>query len=709
MAPSHSKSLPLIALASDTVLLPGIIIRIPLAGRPDILALLAQVYNKPGRNKARSNSTDSTAIGCVPIKSPLLNSSGQSLIEGSAVGAATADPDSAPSIDPSNAGKEDLFGFGTAAKIYGLEGKDGGKGDLALLVEGVSRFRIDRITQEQPYPEAEVTYHTEETIAAADTKGQELFTQLKQLSRDLLTLLRLSSLLPRGPTPSISPFLARRLEVFVAKKEVDQAGILADFMCNLVETTAVEKLQILAAWGIDARLERVIEILKRQVEGIRGSVKIASLTSTSFPAGMDIDSLNKKQRDMLSRRNPLSALGLRSRSSDDRRDDGDEEPNEIDDLKRKLDDAGLTPEAQKVAQRELKRLRGMNPAQADYQVCRNYLENLAEIPWSRTTEDRLGPDTLVRARKQLDDDHYGLEKIKKRLLEYLAVLKLKQAINADIDAQTAKAAQDDASTKPTDEAGASPVEVKLGDTKVQILRSKRMVDKSPILLLVGPPGTGKTSLAKSVATALGREFHRISLGGVRDEAEIRGHRRTYVAAMPGLIVNGLKKVGVANPVILLDEIDKVSTSNFHGDPSAALLEVLDPEQNYTFTDHYINIPIDLSRVLFIATANSLDTIPAPLLDRMETIALSGYTTLEKRHIARRHLVPKQVATNGLKAEDVLLDEGDARQNHQFVHARIGRAQPRARDRLRLPGQGSAVRRCPGRCGDARLRAQSDRR
>jgi len=236
---------------------------------------------------------------------------------------------------------------------------------------------------------------------------------------------------------------------------------------------------------------------------------------------------------------------------------------------------------------------------------------------------------LSRARKQLDDDHYGLEKVKKRLLEYLAVLKLKQSINDDLNTRIAKAEEEKA------------------QEIAESLKSKRVVDKSPILLLVGPPGVGKTSLAKSIATALGRKFHRISLGGVRDEAEIRGHRRTYIAAMPGLIVNGLKKVGVANPVFLLDEIDKVGTSNYHGDPSAAMLEVLDPEQNHTFTDHYVNIPIDLSKVLFIATANSLDTIPPPLLDRMETINLPGYTTLEKRHIAMRHLIPKQIQTNGL--------------------------------------------------------------
>ena len=334
----------------------------------------------------------------------------------------------------------------------------------------------------------------------------------------------------------------------------------------------------------------------------------------------------------------------------------DEEMNEIEELKKRLDDAKLTAEAQKVADRELKRLKKMNPAQAEYGVCRTYLETLADIPWGKATEDQLGVDTLKRARKQLDDDHYGLEKIKKRLIEYLAVLRLKQAINADLEAKITEAEK---AAAPSEELGSSDSSLEESEAeppRIQILKSKRTVDKSPILLLVGPPGTGKTSLAKSVATALGRKFHRISLGGVRDEAEIRGHRRTYVAAMPGLIVSGLRKVGVNNPVFLLDEIDKVGGSNFHGDPSAAMLEVLDPEQNHTFSDHYINIPFDLSKVLFIATANTLDTIPPPLLDRMETISLSGYTTLEKRHIANQHLVPKQISTNALSDDLVTFSD-----------------------------------------------------
>jgi ATP-dependent Lon protease len=448
--------------------------------------------------------------------------------------------------------------------------------------------------------------------------------------------------------------------------------MLADFMTNIIDCTHEDKLRILCALTVPDRLERIIEILQKQIGSLQGNGRLVTITTTTNQnPSVDIETLNKLRQDPRFRRMgsgqmPPGGMGLPGGFG--MGGGQDEEPNEVEELKKKLDEAKLTPEAQKVADRELKRLAKMNPAQAEHQVCRNYLENLAEIPWTKVTEDNLDAATLSRARKQLDDDHYGLEKIKKRLLEYLAVLKLKQAVNLDLDKQiqainkAAEPAQEkkqeaeveeDENVTPTSKKepprGKTPEEIK-------ILEHKKMVDKSPILLLVGPPGTGKTSLAKSVATSLGRQFHRISLGGVRDEAEIRGHRRTYVAAMPGLIVNGLKKVGVANPVFLLDEIDKVGTSSIHGDPSAAMLEVLDPEQNHTFVDHYVNIPIDLSKVLFIATANTLDTIPPPLLDRMETISLSGYTTLEKRHIANRHLIPKQITTNGLKQDDVDIKE-----------------------------------------------------
>jgi ATP-dependent Lon protease len=455
--------------------------------------------------------------------------------------------------------------------------------------------------------------------------------------------------------------VVRRVELFIAKKDLSQAGSLADFMTDIVEGTFEEKLRILGTLDLGLRLERVLELLNKQISGIKGNVKITAITTTTVPSnmGLDINNLDQRQRDALAKR-ALSGMmppGMGGASGGN--DEEENEVNEVEELKQKLAEAGLSAEAQKVADRELKRLKKMNPANAEYGVCRTYLENLAEIPWTRGTEDQLGVETLKRARKQLDDDHYGLEKIKKRLLEYLAVLKLKQSVNADVDKQIAKLTSD---LSPRDEKDGkeadhiSDEDRDAATTKLHVLRSKRMVDKSPILLLVGPPGTGKTSLAKSVAMSLGRKFHRISLGGVRDEAEIRGHRRTYVAAMPGLIVTGLKKVGVNNPVFLLDEIDKVGTSNFHGDPSAAMLEVLDPEQNHSFSDHYVNIPIDLSKVLFIATANTLDTIPPPLLDRMETIQLSGYTTIEKRHIAKQHLIPKQIRTNGMNEGDVKLSD-----------------------------------------------------
>lgn len=483
-----------------------------------------------------------------------------------------------------------------------------------------------------------------------------LFTHLKKLSGQLLTALRLSR---RGGSTGLSPLLARRLEAFIARKDLQEAGSLADFMTNVVEASLEEKLQVLASVDVAERLQRTISLLERQINNIRSNVKITSHRSTLFPsANSDLDQISK-----LNQQNqgvPSMPPGMMQ----GRAPDGDED---VENLKAKLDAAQLSPAARKAADKELKKFKNMRPGHPEYGNLMNYLETILEIPWVKTTEDRLGKETLVRARKQLNDDHYGLETVKKRLLEYIAVLKLKQSINEDVAKQIAKAEAEAVPTEKTvaaagDGTVARPQDVakaertKPEDAKMQILKGKLMVDKSPILLLVGPPGVGKTSLARSIATALGRKFHRISLGGVNHEGEIRGHRRTYVAAMPGKIVDGLRKVGVANPVFLLDEIDKVSTATHNGDPSAALLEVLDPEQNNSFTDHYLQIPLDLSKVLFIATANSLETIPAPLLDRMETISLAGYTTLEKKHIANQHLVPKQIKTNAMRPDDVKFND-----------------------------------------------------
>jgi ATP-dependent Lon protease len=636
-------TLPIIPLAEGSVLLPGLTLRIPLQGRGDIAAILANIYSKAA---TPTPDHSSVTVGCLPVNSPYLSSDGQKLLDDG------NDSKRRPvaAINPAHATKDQLFSVGTLAKVSGVQGKR--RGELALVVEGVSRFQVNSFVKDRPYFEAEVNIHTDEHVDESDKEIQALFAELKQLSRELLALIRLSSLLPRAPATTLSPLLARRLELFIVRKDLQEAGVLADFMTNIIECSHEDKLRIISALPLKLRLERAVDLLQRNVSSIQGNNRILSIKSADSDSDGDSDQAARMRRQQLLRRfggRPGSPMSLG-------KPDDEEEPNEIDELKKRIDDAKLSPEAAKVAERELKRLSKMNPAQADYQVCRTYLENLAEIPWTRFTEDKLDPATLSRARKQLDDDHYGLDKIKKRLLEYLAVLKLKQQVNANLQSQIDKINEEANASNKSENAEGSDKKPEQTPEEIKILSKKRMVDKSPILLLVGPPGVGKTSLAKSVATALGRKFHRISLGGVRDEAEIRGHRRTYVAAMPGLIVSGLKKVGVSNPVFLLDEIDKIGTSSHHGDPSAAMLEVLDPEQNNTFTDHYVNIPLDLSKVLFIATANSLDTIPAPLLDRMETIQLPGYTTVEKRHIANRHLIPKQITTNGLNHDQVSIAE-----------------------------------------------------
>lgn len=656
-------TIPLIPLPKDAVLYPGTTIRIS-ANRPDIPVILSTALSRGSRSRS---AITNLPIGCVPLRSSYLSPDGKELLDSQKKESAEAVVEE--DIDIAKARKDDLFQYGTLAKIIGVQGQN----EPYIQVEGIQRFRIDKVTHERPYFEAEVTFYEDEVVDLQDVELRKSFSILKQKSRELLTVLRLASFFRPGASV-FSPLLMRRFELFIAKKDVGQAGQLADFITDLLDANFEDKLRVLATLNVKERIEKVLVMLNKQVQGINGNIKTISITSTTIPTNgmIDITNLTDQQKAALARRQGGGMPSLPGMGNMGNDEDNAEE-NELDELKKKLDEAGLSSEAQKVATRELRRLKKMHPSMAEYGVCRTYLENLAEIPWTKATDDQLGKDTITRARKQLDDDHYGLEKVKKRLIEYLAVLRMKQVRNAPLDKQidtltkqlAAPAVKLEEKEAPEKEAlikdeqtteSIPEAERDAAEAKLHLLKSHKMIDKAPILLLVGPPGVGKTSLARSVAMALGRKFHRISLGGVRDEAEIRGHRRTYVAAMPGLIVSGLKKVGVSNPVFLLDEIDKVGTSNFHGDPSAAMLEVLDPEQNYTFNDHYVNIPIDLSKVLFIATANSLDTIPPPLLDRMETIQLPGYTTIEKRHIAKQHLIPKQIRSNGLELEKVVMPD-----------------------------------------------------
>lgn len=655
--------MPVIPLTKGSVLFPGSVLRIPVpSSRGDIPALLSGVYTRASKGSRR---VDQIPVVCVPLNSPLLSRRGQLLIAN--------DPDKYNDLlaaDSANIKKDKLFGYGVTAKITGIQGQNGG--EFNLLVQGISRVSVDKITQEHPFYEGKVTPHTDAIPmhVIQSTHYQELFGRLKQLSRELIAYMRVSSLLVASSSSGLNPLLSRRLEQLISSKGPQEGGSLADFMMNLTDANYEDKLQVLSAVDIQVRMQKVIELLEHQVDDIKGNIKITTVTSTTIPIQIEEDDQEKSPKKS-STRKPL--LGVPQGAGFDLGNlfggggpKGGPQPDSDDmqELAKKIEAAKMPPEAAKVAERELGRLKQMMPAQAEYQVIRTYLETLAEIPWSIMTDDPIGVGTLEKARQQLDNDHYGIEKVKKRLLSYLTIVRLMQSANEKVDQQIKQAEQETVDLESSKGEAKEGVQldpqleekIKASGIKVQMLQTKIRTEKAPILLLIGPPGTGKTSIARSIATALGRKFHRISLGGVRDEAEIRGHRRTYVAAMPGLIVQGLRKVGVANPVFLLDEIDKLGMANHNGDPSAAMLEVLDPEQNHAFSDHYVNVPIDLSKVLFIATANSMDTIPGPLLDRMETLEFSGYTTLEKRHIALQHLVPKQIRVNGLAEDQVIFSE-----------------------------------------------------
>jgi ATP-dependent Lon protease len=454
----------------------------------------------------------------------------------------------------------DLHGFGTVAVIHRMLKQP--DGTIRLVIQGLERFRITEFTQASPYFKARIERVGDALPTPDDVEGQALARQILALFQRIVEL---------------SPMLSDELLAVVG--QATDPGRMADLVAAVLPSLSVERKQgLLETPDVKSRLGTLVEALSKEVEVLELGSKIQSQIQSE---------MSKTQREYYLREQ-MKAIQKELGEGDDR-------TQELDELRQKIEEAGMSEEAHREAVRELDRLAKMPPAAAEYTVARTYLEWLVSLPWQKETPDDID---LARAHAILDEDHWGLEKVKDRILEHLAVRKL------------------------------------------------RPDGKAPILCFVGPPGVGKTSLGRSIARALGRKFHRISLGGMRDEAEIRGHRRTYIGALPGQIIQGLRRAESKNPVFMLDEVDKLG-HDFRGDPASALLEVLDPEQNATFRDHYLDVAFDLSRVLFITTANLLDPVPAPLRDRMEVIQLSGYTEDEKVGIAQRHLGPKQAAEHGL--------------------------------------------------------------
>ena len=471
-----------------------------------------------------------------------------------------------PSEDNVHA-QDDLNTVGTSALILKMAKTEDNK--LQLLAQGLGRFKVKKYVQEKPYLQASL-----EHIKEKDTKDKEIEALMSNMIDQFTRIAELSPGLPQ--------------EIVVMARSIKEPGILADMIASTINSSLEEKQKVLETFDTKKRLKEVTRLVNHQLEILELGNKIQSQVKGD---------MDKRQREYYLREQ-LKAIK-------EELGEKDEAAVEVEDYRAKIDEKNLPEDARKEAERELNRLSRMHPSSAEYTVASTYLDWLTVLPWHESTEDNLD---IKKARIILDKDHFGLDKAKKRILEYLAVRKLKPE------------------------------------------------SKGPILCFAGPPGTGKTSLGRSIAQALGRQFFRISLGGVRDEAEIRGHRRTYVGALPGRIIQGIRRSGSNNPVFMLDEIDKVG-SDFRGDPSSALLEVLDPEQNFSFSDHYLDVPFDLSKVMFITTANILDTIPPALLDRMEVLKLLGYTLDEKIRIANRYLIPRQREAHGLKSKQLSFTKG----------------------------------------------------
>ncbi|MDZ7693069.1 MAG: endopeptidase La [Balneolaceae bacterium] len=492
--------------------------------------------------------------------------------------------------DEENPGVTDMHHVGTVAQILKLiKMPDGSK---SIVIQGKTTFNINEFIQSEPYFKADV----EEFGQEMDIDGVELDASMRSIKETASKIVNLSPNIPS--------------EASVAINNISSPTFLLNFISSNLNVSTSEKQQVLEIRKFSKRLEKVMEFLNKELQVLNLSEEIRTKVKS------DID---EQQRDFYLRQQMKAiqeALGE------------DSEHQEIEKLRTQLKKKDLPEEVVDTAEKELQRLERTPTSSPNYGIIHSYIEWILELPWNEYSDDNLD---LKHAREVLDEDHYGLEKVKKRIVEYLAVLKLKKDM------------------------------------------------KAPILCFYGPPGVGKTSLGKSIARALNREFERFSLGGIHDEAEIRGHRRTYIGALPGRIIRAMKKAEKSNPVMMLDEIDKVG-SDYRGDPTSALLEVLDPEQNDSFTDNYLELEYDLSKVLFIATANSLDTIPAPLRDRMEIINISGYTQEEKSEIAKQHLIPKQIKENGLSEDHIkithqglqkIIDEYTRESGVRTLERRIG--------------------------------------
>ena len=471
----------------------------------------------------------------------------------------------------------DLYSYGTLANV--LKVFDMPDSSKSAIVQGISRVKILDYTSSEPYFKAAIQLVDDEPIED-DLEVEALANNLRQSFADLM---------------NVAPNLTEEHTGMLSN--IQKPNRLTDRAISLLTVPNKEKQEVLEELNIKIRLEKSINLISREIQRIKLGEEIQSEVH---------DEISKTQREYY----------LREQMKTIKKELGEDEGTvEIKDLEDKIKAAKMTEEAEKVAMKELDRLTRIPTQSPEYNVSRTYIEWLSDLPWSSSSKDRID---LIEAKKILDEDHYGLDKVKERIIEYLAVRNLKQK------------------KKPNGSV------------------------RGPILCFGGPPGVGKTSLGRSIARSMGREFVRLSLGGVRDEAEIRGHRRTYIGALPGRIIQSIKKAGKNNPVFMLDEIDKLG-SDFRGDPSSALLEVLDPEQNHSFSDHYLEVDFDLSNVMFISTANYQDAIPPALRDRMEVLDFSGYIEDEKVQIAKRHIVPKQVEENGLTKSDVTFDDGSLKE------------------------------------------------